>query len=195
MKKAHYLSIVLILFLVFVCLIVNFPSNYYNVKYYTWVKSSKNIKDVVRRTAQSNPFFNKQYALLVNMSQPSNADRLMVYDIQRQQTIFTSRVMHGKGSGKALATKFSNQLGSHKSSLGRYVIVGSYRGKFGKAYRLVGLDETNSNALTRSIVLHHSAYVREDRIGRSDGCPAVSPQALELMNPYLEPGTLLWIYR
>jgi len=168
---------------------------YYNVKYYTRVKPGGNVRDAVRRTAQSNPFFNKHHALLVDMSQPSNADRMMVYDIQRQQVGFSARVMHGEGSGAESATRFSNHLGSHKSSLGRYVIVGSYQGKFGGAYRLAGLDETNSNALARSIVLHHSAYVREDRIGRSDGCPAVSPQALELMKPYLQQGTLLWIYR
>jgi hypothetical protein len=170
-------------------------SSYYRIKYYTCVEQERNIRNAVKRTALSNPFFNKHYALLIDMSQPSSAARMMVYDIQRQQAVLSVHSMHGKSSGGKWATKFSNQLGSHKSSLGRYVIVGSYRGKFGKAYRLVGLDETNSNALTRSIVLHHSAYVREDRIGRSDGCPAVSPQALELMNPYLEPGTLLWIYR
>jgi hypothetical protein len=170
-------------------------SSYYRVKYYTGVKSGGSIKNAVKRTTQANPFFNKHYALLVDMSQPSKADRMMVYDIQRQQVVFSTRVMHGKGSGTHWATKFSNRLGSHKSSLGRYVIVQSYNGKFGEAYRLAGLDETNSNALVRSIVLHHSAYVRHDRIGRSDGCPAVSSQALALMKPYLQVGTILWIYR
>jgi hypothetical protein len=170
-------------------------ASYYRVKYYTRVKSGGNIRNTVKRTALSNPLFDNHYALLVDMSQPSKADRMMVYDIQRQRIVFSTRVMHGKGSGAEWATEFSNRLGSHKSSLGRYVVIGSYYGKFGEAYRLAGLDETNSNALARSIVLHHSSYVRKDRIGRSDGCPAVSPQALNLMYPYLKKGTLLWIYK
>ena len=80
------------------------------------------------------------------------------------------------------------------SALGRYVIVGEYKGRFGKAYRLTGLDATNSNALARSIVLHSSDYVAFDRIGRSEGCPAVSKEALNAMKPYLDEGTLVWLY-
>lgn len=64
------------------------------------------------------------------------------------------------------------------TSLGRYVIVGQYSGKYGKAYRLAGLDVSNSNAISRSIVFHKSPYAGLTRIGRSEGCPARFTQSI-----------------
>ena len=52
------------------------------------------------------------------------------------------------------------------------------KGIFGKAYRLLGLDQTNNNALKRAIVLHYySAVPCEEQdyyISNSHGCPMVN---------------------
>ena len=106
----------------------------------------------------------------------------------------TYKALHDRISAK-IQSKFSNQIGSNMTSLGRYVVVDTYQGKFGRAYRLAGLDPTNDQALARSVVLHHSASFHPGHIGRSDGCPAVSVAALKAMRPYVQVGTLLWIYR
>ena len=193
-KKIALISTVILLVL---CIVTQWSSilpRYYKVKYYTGVSSSGLPEKMVSRMSQANPFLNNRYAVLINLAQPSSFSRLRVYDLRRQQTRFATRVMHGKRSGKVWATRFSNRVGSNMSALGRYVIVGEYKGRFGKAYRLTGLDATNSNALARSIVLHSSDYVSVDRIGRSEGCPAVSKEALNAMKPYLGEGTLVWLY-
>ncbi|CAD0009831.1 peptidase [Flavobacterium chungangense] len=69
---------------------------------------------------------------------------------------------------------------SNCTSLGIYSIGNNYNGIFGKAYRLSGLDETNSNAFKRAIVLHYYSavpYEEQDRsISRSHGCPMVNEQ-------------------
>ena len=55
----------------------------------------------------------------------------------------SSYCMHGSGKGNTDAKpKFSNELGSGCSSLGRYVMVGKGR-KFKNSVRLRGLDKSN----------------------------------------------------
>jgi hypothetical protein len=168
---------------------------FYRVKYWTPYAAKSPEPSEISRMACSNGFYNQHHALLVDMGLPSNAPRMRVLDMTKNEIVFKTRVMHGKGSGERWAVHFSNRMGSNMTSLGRYVIVGHYSGKFGTAYRLAGLDATNSNALSRSIVLHQSQYAKLNRIGRSEGCPAVSKKAMIEMTPYLTTGTFLWIYK
>lgn len=172
------------------------PSFYYQIKYQIPVVPNGSVSAAsADRMVKYNPFYNHHYAVLVNMTLPSSNPRMAVVDLRQTKTLFKTRSMHGKASGGKWATKFSNQFGSNKTALGRYVIVEEYRGHFGGAYRLAGIDATNSNAYSRSIVLHQSSSVRNNTIGRSKGCPAVSQQALASMKPYLRVGTLVWLYR
>lgn len=171
------------------------PAWYYRLKYYTSARGGVDKCTAARRVVQSNVFYAQRYTILVDMSQSSLAPRLAVYDLRSNRYVFRTRVMHGQGSGGSLANKFSNQAGSKMTSLGRYVVVDTYLGRFERAYRLAGLDPTNDQALARSVVLHHSASFYPGHIGRSYGCPAVSVAALQAMRPYVQVGTLLWIYR
>jgi len=103
--------------------------------------------------------------------------------------------MHGRGSGRKYARRFSNTVNSKCTALGMYVITSSYQGHYGLTYRLYGMDKKNSNALKRGIVIHASQYVNNEGCrGNSYGCTAVSAEALKEMAPYLQTGTLLWIY-
>ena len=167
---------------------------YYKLKYFTvgtWGRPSIAARDLCK----ANPFFNQRYAVMINMALPSNEERLQVIDLQRMTPVLKTRVMHGRSSGNLFASQFSNRISSSKTALGRYVVVSKYFGKFGQAYRLAGLDKSNSNALARSIVLHSSKWVSGTGIGRSQGCPAVSVSALAAMKPYLHEGTLIWIHK
>jgi hypothetical protein len=66
-------------------------------------------------------------------------------------------VAHGFGSRIKAdgGQKFSNESG-FCSSLGSYGVGQSYNGRYGKAYKLHGLDATNDKSFSRNIVLHKS---------------------------------------
>ena len=89
---------------------------------------------------------------------------------------------HGSGSEtkKKNRLQFSNTDNSHATSLGSYTVGSSYNGKFGKAYKLYGLDSSNSNAYARNIVLHQYDSVpydeQVDPICLSEGCPMVNAE-------------------
>lgn len=126
--------------------------------------------------------YNQKIAFLVDMKVPSGKNRFFVYDLEKNEIIDQGLVAHGSGSETGIRgmLKFSNEPNSKCTSLGRYVIGKTYKGIFGKAYRLAGLEETNNNALKRAIVLHcYSAVPAEEQdyyISHSQGCPMVSEQ-------------------
>lgn len=125
--------------------------------------------------------FNQRIAIMVDYSIPSGANRLFVWDLQNDKLLYSCLVAHGRGRGhdKVAPIKFSNEEGSHLSSLGRCRIAERYHGHYGLAYRLDGLDSTNSNVRQRCIVLHaHKAVPKFQifpfRIIHSQGCVMVS---------------------
>ena len=98
---------------------------------------------------------------------------------------------------------FSNKANSYCTSLGKYKIGKSYSGKFGMAYKLYGLENTNNNAFDRFVVLHSHSCVPNNEIFPvpicvSLGCPTVSPAFfLDKLKAYLDESlqpVLLWIY-
>jgi hypothetical protein len=97
---------------------------------------------------------------------------------------------------------FSNTDGSGCSSLGKYRIGSPYAGRFGLAYKLIGLDKTNDQAFRRSIVLHAYNCVPETEtdpypICNSLGCAMVSPGFLRSLQPVIDGSPrpiLLWIF-
>ncbi len=75
--------------------------------------------------------------------------------------------------------KFSNVPGCGCSSLEKYKIGEKYRGQYGKSYKLYGLENTNSNAYKRAIVLHGFSCAPDEEIYpgvvcNSLGCAMVS---------------------
>ncbi|MFH6942359.1 murein L,D-transpeptidase catalytic domain-containing protein [Flavobacterium sp. FlaQc-50] len=137
------------------------------------------INEVKEKIAISSNY-NQKIAFLVDMKIKSGRNRFFVYDIENDKIIDQGLVAHGSGSETGIGgeLKFSNTPESKATALGRYSIEKCYKGIFGKAYRLAGLDETNNNALKRAIVLHQYSAVPENEqdyyISRSQGCPMVS---------------------
>ncbi len=110
-------------------------------------------------------------------------------------------VSHGRGSDPdhcGWVERFSNEPGSLASSSGAYAAGALYVGKHGRSRRLIGLDPGNSNAEARAIVVHAAWYVspsmvqQHGKLGRSEGCFAVSEADLEQVLARLAPGTLLY---
>ncbi|MDP4149548.1 MAG: murein L,D-transpeptidase catalytic domain family protein, partial [Bacteroidota bacterium] len=117
--------------------------------------------------------------------------------------VLAGLVAHGRGNQLfSLYPAFSNQEGSGCSSLGKYRIGQPYRGRFGTAYTLYGLDSSNNRALARHVVLHAYDCVPESEtdpfpICNSLGCAMVSPGFLKRLQPIIEGSKrpiLLWIF-
>ncbi len=120
---------------------------------------------------------------VVDFNKPSSEKRMWIVDLAKKELLLNTWVAHGRGSGELNATQFSNQNNSNQSSLGFYVTNEVYYGKHGRSLKLDGLDTGfNTNARSRAVVLHAANYVCEKtiqmtgRLGRSQGCPAVSPE-------------------
>jgi hypothetical protein len=138
---------------------------------------------------------------VIDYSLPSHQRRLWVLDLERAEVVAHELVAHGRGSGDAWARRFSNRPGSLQSSLGTFVTGSVYHGKHGLALRLRGLDPgVNDRAEARAIVMHGASYVsqamiaRLGRLGRSQGCPALSPTAAARVIPLIRGGTVLYAY-
>ena len=138
---------------------------------------------------------------IIDFSLPSTDKRLYVVDLKNYHVLYSTYVAHGKNSGKEMANSFSNSPSSNKSSLGFYKTLDTYNGKHGYSLKLEGLERgINDNAYERAIVFHGAKYVdpnyisRLGYIGRSQGCPAVSPrEATPIINTIKE-GSCLFIY-
>ncbi|MDY7115587.1 murein L,D-transpeptidase catalytic domain family protein [Halomonas sp. SSL-5] len=123
---------------------------------------------------------NAERLAVIDYSLPSSEPRLWVFDLRRKALLFEELVSHGRGSGDALASRFSNTPESHQSSLGLFRTMNTYYGRNGYSLRLEGLEPgVNHLAYERAIVMHGADYVSQSfieqtgRLGRSLGCPAV----------------------
>ncbi|WP_158276089.1 murein L,D-transpeptidase catalytic domain family protein [Brumimicrobium oceani] len=138
---------------------------------------------------------------IVDFTQHSSQERMYIIDVESFQLIKKSLCSHGKNTGIAMATKFSNTNGSLQSSLGFFLTAETYSGKFDYAMRLDGLENSNSRARERGIVVHGANYATPEFLarnggvlGRSYGCPALpKDEATELIDVIKE-GTCFFIY-
>ena len=139
----------------------------------------------VKKTISRDSKYNKKIAFFIDMKIPSGKNRFFVYDLQTDKILDKGLVAHGSGSETKIKgkLKFSNVPNSLSTSLGVYTIGSSYNGRFGKAYRLHGLDVTNSNAFKRDIVFHYYFAVpyqeQKGYICNSYGCPMVNKRYFE----------------
>jgi hypothetical protein len=138
---------------------------------------------------------------VIDYSRPSVEQRLWVFDLTTGDLLFNELVAHGKNTGANLATSFSNEPDSLKSSLGLFITDEPYVGSNGYSLRLDGLDVGfNDRARERAIVMHGAPYVdpslgaKQGRIGRSWGCPALSLEAAPLVINRIRNGGVIFSY-
>ena len=142
----------------------------------------------------------KQLLTVVDFDLPSTQKRLWVLDLAKQEILFHTLVAHGHNSGENEANSFSNTDQSNMSSLGFYATGSEYQGKHGRSLKLRGLDEGfNTNAESRSVVMHGADYVSEafikqnGRLGRSLGCPALPMELKDQIIDLVNGGTCLFL--
>ena len=138
--------------------------------------------------------YNTDVALFVDMSLHSGRRRFVVWSFEQGAPIFTCPVSHGSGAKsshvRSAYAKFSNEEGSHLSSLGRALVAERYEGRYGVAYRLDGLEESNSNLRPRCVVLHGwehttSYPIFPRRTVGSHGCPVLSRRMMQRLDEIL----------
>lgn len=141
---------------------------------------------------------------IVDFSVASKTPRFHLVDLVAGKVASTHLVAHGKGSDPANSgwvEHLSNRPGSEASCSGSFVTGPTYYGKHGRSRRLFGLDAENNLADERGIVIHAASYVdhgmanEQGRIGRSQGCFAVSQGEIAEVLDRLGPGRLLFAAR
>ncbi len=138
---------------------------------------------------------------VIDYSRPSTERRLWVFDVPAGRLLYREYVAHGRGSGENFATRFSNDNGSHQSSLGLFRTADTYQGGNGYSLRMDGLEAgINDQARARAIVMHGAGYVdpglaaKQGRLGRSYGCPALRKEVAHEVIDALKQGQLLFAY-
>jgi len=138
---------------------------------------------------------------IVDFAAPSHTPRLHLLDLGNGRVVASLLVAHGRGSDPANSgwvERLSNRPGSNASCQGSFLTRDTYVGKHGRSRRLHGLDPDNSLAESRAIVIHAASYVdggmarTQGRIGRSEGCFAVSRHDIDVLLDRLGTGRLLF---
>jgi hypothetical protein len=149
---------------------------------------------------QANKVQNSSVITVVDFTKSSREKRMWIIDLLNRQLLLNTWVAHGQGSGDDMATNFSDINESHQSSLGFFLADDVYMGKHGRSLRLDGLDAGfNTSARARGIVVHAADYVSESniarvgRLGRSFGCPAVSPEVVSQVINTIKGKTVFFI--
>lgn len=108
---------------------------------------------------------NTNICILVNYGIQSGEPRFFVYDFNKKKIVYRCRCAHGLGGGStARKPVFSNSNGSKCSSLGKFVISGVGSAHYKNSFRVNGLDETNSRAAKRGILIHAASIVTNFKV-------------------------------
>ena len=140
---------------------------------------------------------------VVDFSQSSANERLWTVDLRDGSVLWNMHVAHGSNSTTpghpAMASRFSNVNGSHKSSLGLARAAETYHGTHGYSMRLDGLDPGyNDRIRARAIVMHGSTYARPEfaashgYLGRSWGCLAMDDRQVSNVIDDIKNGGLIF---
>ena len=138
--------------------------------------------------------YNTKIAIFVDLSLHSGRNRFVVWDFEKEAPLLICPVSHGSGSQKphkrSAYAQVSNADGSHLSSVGRALVAERYEGRYGVAYRLDGLDSSNSNLRSRCVVLHSWQYTTSFPIfplptAGSFGCHVISRKMMQRLDAIL----------
>ena len=136
---------------------------------------------------------------IVDFGRASQVPRYHILDLANGRH-HSHLVAHGRGSDpdhSGWVRHLSNIPGSAASSSGAYLVGDDYFGKHGRSRRLIGLDPENSNVEVRRIVIHAARYVSPEiaqsgKVGRSEGCFAVSQTDIAQVLERLGPGRMIF---
>ena len=147
------------------------------------------------------------YCILVDFSKSTSSKRFILYNIETNQIIYSCKCAHGNDGSQEIEAdinSFSNEVNSHKSSLGKFKIgnkrtINSIDGIISvkslkiPCYELHGLDKTNSNAYIRGILIHPDYFLSNYSIpilpGHSFGCFSIPKKSFDIISNYIDKET------
>ena len=147
--------------------------------------------------------YSTRLCFLVDMSLPSGRNRFFVYDLEKKSIVGAALVAHGCCNKSFISRpKFSNAPDCGCSSVGKYKVGEFFHGTYGKSFRLYGLDNSNSNAFKRGIVIHGHDCVPDGEIFprvlcNSFGCVMVSDNFFDRLSGIIRKSDkpiVLWVY-
>jgi hypothetical protein len=134
----------------------------------------------------------KDYVVLIDFRKPMSEKRLFVFDMEKKELILASTVSHAFNSGKNYATDFSNQVNSKKSSVGAFITLNSFWGRWGYSMRLKGVDgDINNNAELRGVIFHSNIL---KKTSYSEGCFETPEEINEVLIDLVKDGCLIYVY-
>lgn len=152
-------------------------------------------------SAKKQGHIKKNKLAIIDYSKPSSERRLWIFDLDKKEVTHNLHVAHGSKSGLHESNKFSNNSGSHQTSLGVFVTQETYQGRNGYSLRLSGLEKgVNDKARSRAIVMHGANYAKPEfikangRLGRSQGCPAIDPRVSKEVIDHIKGGSMIFAY-
>ena len=144
----------------------------------------------------------KKY-IIVDFSRESSENRFIVYN-EDGGAYYSCKCAHGQGKGNTARTpKFSNEIGSNCSCLGKFKIIGLYSKKGINYLKLRGLDSTNNNAEKRGICIHNSKlvsfwkyipFINIPLSNASNGCFAIDNESMNKLIKLWKNGELQYLY-
>jgi hypothetical protein len=153
---------------------------------------------------------NQNKFILIDLGIHSGLKRFFIYDFNKNQVLNSFMVSHGCGNNKWGGTSskdnplISNELDSHCSSTGKFVILDRGVSQWGIKvnYILQGKEKSNTNAKNRAIVLHSWDAISSNEVypqGTPEGwgCPAVSNENMKEIDELLKKNkkVLMWIIK
>lgn len=172
------------------------------------VTLSNKAEEALRYSKQNK--MNTDFCILIDMRLHSGVKRFFIWNFKQKKSEGAFLVGHGCGNftWSSDETKdepqFSNINDSHLSSLGKYKIGERGYSSWGinVKYLMHGLEESNSNALSRVIVFHSWDLMSDDEVfpkGSPEGwgCPTVYNNAMKIIDERLKKAkepVLMWIY-
>ena len=158
----------------------------------TFINSDFKIIELAQEIQKKYNVSNNKYVTIINYGKSILSNRLYLVDMQKNEIILRTTVSHAWNSGIVYPTKFSNDKGSNKSSIGAFKTMGSYYGKYGYAMQLLGLDGAlNNNVMDRSIVFHSN---KKMKYLWSKGCFATSEEINKKIIDKIKGGTLVYVF-
>lgn len=166
-----------------------------NVGINIYERAYKNIDYNQLKSYCVNNNLSTNYAIVVDFSIPSGKSRFFLCDLRNNKIVASSLCAHGTGKGSTMSKPvFSNVKGSKCSSIGHYAIKNRHVMKSTglSSFKLDGLDSTNSNAMSRGVLIHSSKVVTLFSLGIfpfylpldsriSSGCFAVDVDMMDLL--------------
>ena len=143
---------------------------------------------------------------LTDFSIHSGLPRAWVLDLATDTLLFHTTIGHGIGSipdgeDRGISSRFSNEPGSHTSSLGMMLAAEPYVGDYGYSMRLDGLEPGfNDNARRRDIVVHPDernrpeVTLQQGYLTPSRGCPTLEPDLSRALIDTIKEGSLMFYW-